>query len=76
MVRKQNGTCKRLRKSLGRNVTDLLVVVFDGVIGSFIHSTAFEYNMTGYEQLYIRPGTPEALAELAQIFKIAILLNS
>jgi hypothetical protein len=49
MVKKQNGICKRLRKSLERNVTDLLIVVFDGVIGSFIHSKAFEFNITEYE---------------------------
>jgi hypothetical protein len=31
------------------DITDLLIVIFDGVIGSFIHEQAFEIKMTGYE---------------------------
>jgi hypothetical protein len=49
MIKKQNKTCRRLRKSLEGDITDLLIVIFDGVIGSFIHEQAFEIKMTGYE---------------------------
>ena len=49
MIKKQNGTCKQLRKSLEGDVNDLLIVMFDGVIGSFIHEKADELSKAGYE---------------------------
>ena len=75
LKQKQNENLEiaRKRRLDLENTLDLLIVAFDGVIGSFIPVVG---RKIGKEEILIRPGCKEALEELIMNYRVVILLSS
>ena len=52
---------------------DIIIITFEGVLGSFLPTLPFEEQQT--DSLILRPGISQALEELHTNFKVVILTS-